>query len=121
MPFFIELLYMYLNVMNMSLSQGPGSLTRGFQESFLLRVVLSLTIQWESMVSPVLEATRPGKIFLTLVWIEGLSKMVWDITKLEMVLDQVVEEMAMEGLDYWMRSQAECILMSTGAAKWGVA
>lgn len=75
------------------------------------------------MESPASEAmiTRPGKISLTLVWIEDLSQMVWVITQLglEMVLDQVVEEIAMEGVDYWRTAQAECILMSTGAAKWG--
>lgn len=112
--------YVHLNVVNMSLSQVPGSLTRGFQGSFLLRVVFCPIIQWESM-GMALEAIQPGKISSTLVWIEDRSQMVWVFAHLEMGLDQLVEEMAMEGVDYRRRTQAECILIITGAAKWEVA
>lgn len=70
------------------------------------------------MASLASEGTQGGKIPWTLVWIEDLSQIVWVLAhlELEMVLDQVVE-----GVDYWMTAQAEDILMSTGAAKWGVA
>lgn len=51
--------------------------------------------------------------------------MIWGIFQVEMVLDQVemitdqiVEEMAMEGVVYWTRPQIECILTTTRGATW---
>lgn len=63
-------------------------------------MVLSLITQGESLMSPASEATQTGKIFLILVWIKDLFQMAWVTALLEIVLDKVLEEMAMEGVDY---------------------
>lgn len=64
--------------------------------------------------SPALEATPPGKTFLTLVWIGEISWIIW-------VAVQVVEETPIEEVDCWMNVQTKCIQASTRATGWVVA
>lgn len=106
----------------MIMLQVTGSLTQGFQGSFLLMVVLSLTIHWVTTDSLALEATQTCTTFLTLVWIQDLSQMVWLIAHLGVEMDsaQVMGDVAFKTVDCWRRIQAICILTSTGATRWGI-